>query len=142
MSAEIETLINRVAQQDRRAFARLYGATSAQVFGLICTVLKDPARAQKALQDTYLKIWRSADRYGASGLGAMTWVMTCARSIAVDRLQQMPDDFEGTAADLVSHIYWRGDSYDVLARQHSCTTDVMRCRVADALAQLQARLAP
>jgi RNA polymerase sigma-70 factor (ECF subfamily) len=142
VSAEIETLITRVAMKNRRAFARLYDATSGKVFGVICMVLKDQECAQKALQDTYVKIWRTAGRYPSSGLGPMTWIVTHARNIAVDRLQRMPRGFDRVSDDLLDQIYWCGDKYDVLAELHGVSEDEMRGRVADDWAKLQGQLAP
>ena len=141
VSAEIDDLIDRVARQDRRAFARLYDATSAQLFGVICAILPDRNDAQKALQDTYVRIWRSAGRYADSGLGPETFLIEIARNFAVDQLQRS----EGAVLvhdDLLQQIYWRGDKYDALAQLSATTADAVRGQVATDLAVLQGRLAP
>jgi len=83
--AEIETLIAKVSLGDRKAFEALYDATSAKLFGVILRVLKDKSAAEDALQDTYLKIWKNANRYASNGLSPMTWLITIARNTAIDR---------------------------------------------------------
>ena len=141
VSAEIDDLIGRVARQDRRAFARLYDVTSAQVYGVICAILPDQDAAQTALQATFVRVWQIADRFAESGLGPMTWLIGLARNFAVDRLQRSGDATQ-VDDDLVAQIYWRGDKYDALALAKGISEGEMRLRLDDALTELQARLAP
>ena len=84
MSKEIEKLIGRVALEDRRALSMLYDRTSAKLFGVCLRVLNERSLAEDALQDTFVKIWRNADRYAANGLSPMTWLITIARNTAID----------------------------------------------------------
>ena len=82
---EIEALIERVALRDRAAFERLYGRTSAKLFGVCLRVLDDRAAAEDALQEVYVKIWHGAGRYRVNGLSPMTWLIAVARHHAIDR---------------------------------------------------------
>lgn len=84
---EIEEHIARCALGDREAFAALYRATSAKLFGVCLRVLNSRAEAEDALQEIYVKIWRNADRYKAGGYSPMTWLITIARNHAIDRLR-------------------------------------------------------
>lgn len=84
---EIEDLIGQVATGDRAAFQRLYQLTSAKLFGVGLRILGSRAEAEEALQDTFVKIWRNADRYRATGFSPMTWLITVARNTAIDRLR-------------------------------------------------------
>lgn len=84
---DIEQLLGRVAEGDRSAFLRLYDATSAKLFGVCLHILNDRAEAEDVLQEVFLKIWRSADRYHANGFSPMTWLITVARNAAIDRLR-------------------------------------------------------
>jgi RNA polymerase sigma-70 factor (ECF subfamily) len=85
--AEIEGLIARVALRDRAAFSALYDRTSAKLFGICLRILNDRAEAEDALQEVYLRIWHRADRYAANGLSPMTWLITVARNLCLDRLR-------------------------------------------------------
>lgn len=87
---EIEALIARTALADRAAFAALYAATSAKLYGLLIRILQDEAEAEDVLQDVYMKIWRGAGRYAANGLSPMTWLITVARNAGIDRLRARP----------------------------------------------------
>lgn len=85
--ADIESYIAKCALGDRSAFSALYTATSAKLFGVCLRVLGNQAEAEDALQDVFVKIWRNADRYQVNGLSPMTWLITIARNLAIDRLR-------------------------------------------------------
>lgn len=85
---DIETYIDRIALGDRDAFAALYNATSAKLFGVTLRVLNNRAEADDALQEVYIKVWRAADRYQSNGLSPMTWLITITRNHAIDRLRR------------------------------------------------------
>ncbi len=84
---EIENLIAQVSLGDQGAFSALYDATSAKLFGICLHVLKNRAEAEDALQDVYLRIWNKADTYAVTGHSPMTWLITVARNLAIDRLR-------------------------------------------------------
>ncbi|MBR9763458.1 MAG: sigma-70 family RNA polymerase sigma factor [Rhodobacteraceae bacterium] len=84
---EIEDLIAQVALGDRAAFQRLYALTSAKLFGVALRILGSRAEAEEVLQDSFVKIWRNAERYRATGFSPMTWLITVARNTAIDRLR-------------------------------------------------------
>lgn len=103
--AEIESLIARVALGDRRAFDALYAATSAKLFAVSFRILDNRAEAEDTLQEVFVRIWHNAGRYRANGLSPMTWVITIARNLAIDRLRkrragQAPLDEAAELADL------------------------------------------
>jgi RNA polymerase sigma-70 factor (ECF subfamily) len=98
---DIENWLARCAMGDRRAFAALYQATSAKLFGICLRVLQDRSEAEDVLQDVYVKIWRNAGQYRVNGLSPMTWLITIARNASIDRLRRrraMSGDSDG--ADL------------------------------------------
>jgi len=86
-SSDIEALIASVALGDRAAFSALYDATSAKLFGVCLRVLKDRQEAEDALQEIFVRVWQKANRYSVNGLSPMTWLITLARNIAIDRLR-------------------------------------------------------
>jgi len=85
--SDIEELIGKVALGDRAALAALYDATSGKLFSICLRVLKSRTEAEDALQDVYLRIWAKADRYAVTGHSPMTWLITVARNLAIDRLR-------------------------------------------------------
>lgn len=85
---DIETMIARISMGDRAAFSALYDATSAKLFGVCLRVLKDRTDAEEVLQDVFVRIWHKAGTYRANGYSPMTWLITVARNLAIDRLRR------------------------------------------------------
>jgi RNA polymerase sigma-70 factor, ECF subfamily len=85
--ADIEALIARVALGDRAAFSALYDATSAKLFGICLRVLNDRHEAEDALQEVFVRVWHKAGSYAVNGLSPMTWLITLARNLSIDRLR-------------------------------------------------------
>ncbi|WP_147124299.1 sigma-70 family RNA polymerase sigma factor [Shimia ponticola] len=101
--ADIEELISKVSLGDRVAFSALYDATSGKLFAVCLRVLKNRSEAEDALQDVYIRIWNKADRYAVTGHSPMTWLITVARNLSIDRLRaRRTDDVDLDAtADLI-----------------------------------------
>ncbi|RPE66440.1 RNA polymerase sigma-70 factor (ECF subfamily) [Pacificibacter maritimus] len=85
--ADIENMIVRTGLGDRAAFSDLYNATSAKLFGVCLRVLNNRAEAEDALQDVFVKIWQKASGYAVNGYSPMTWLITVARNLSIDRLR-------------------------------------------------------
>jgi RNA polymerase sigma-70 factor (ECF subfamily) len=85
--SNIEDYILRTGLGDRAAFSLLYSATSAKLFGVCLRVLNNRAEAEDALQDVFVKIWQKASSYAANGYSPMTWLITLARNLSIDRLR-------------------------------------------------------
>lgn len=75
------------ATGDRAAFEDIYRLTSARLFGACLTILHDRERAEEALQDAYLAVWRKAKDYDPARGRPMTWLLAIARNRAIDRLR-------------------------------------------------------
>ena len=73
--------------RDRAAFDLLYRHTSSKLFGVCLRVLGDRGEAEEALQEVFVKIWTKADRFAASDLSPISWLVAVARNHAIDRLR-------------------------------------------------------
>ncbi|MDT5154353.1 MAG: polymerase sigma-70 factor, subfamily [Mycobacterium sp.] len=87
VTADLDALLRRVAQQDVDAFAAFYDNTRARVFGLVLRVLRDPGYSEETTQDIYLQVWRNAANYNPSAGTPLAWLMTLAHRRAVDRVR-------------------------------------------------------
>ncbi len=85
--AVLGELLRRSARGDEQAFAQLYDATSARVYGLALRVVRDPAQAQEVTQEAYLETWRTASRFDPAKGSAICWLMTIAHRKGVDRVR-------------------------------------------------------
>ena len=80
-------LLLQSAQGDEAAFAELYDLISPRVFGLILRVLVDRSQSEEVLQEVFLEVWQSADRFAPNRGQGRTWVLTIAHRRAVDRVR-------------------------------------------------------
>lgn len=86
-SGVLESLIDRVARGDQRAFDTLYTAVAGSVLGLVRRVVRDPAQSEEVAQEVLIDVWRSAARFDARQGSALSWIMTLAHRRAVDRVR-------------------------------------------------------
>jgi len=77
----------RVAEQDQLAMAALYDASNRVVFGLLLRILNEPTIAEEVVSDVYMQVWRQANSYDEVRGTPMAWMLTIARSRAIDRLR-------------------------------------------------------
>jgi RNA polymerase sigma-70 factor (ECF subfamily) len=78
-------LIQRTGNGDRGAFEKLYGRYARSVFGLALRRLGDRGRAEEAVQETFVSIWRSAATYKPERGPGAPWLYGVARNAIVDR---------------------------------------------------------
>jgi RNA polymerase sigma-70 factor, ECF subfamily len=86
----IANLIQKCAAQDRAAFRSLYRDSSAKLMGVLLRILRERSEAEDALQDVYTRVWTRAGRFDASKGRGMTWLISIARNLAIDRLRARP----------------------------------------------------
>jgi RNA polymerase sigma factor (sigma-70 family) len=83
-----EALLSLVAGSNDRALAELYDRFGRVAYGLALRILRDEALAQDAVQDAFLAVWRSADRFLAERAKASTWILTLVHRRAVDLVRR------------------------------------------------------
>lgn len=80
-------LIAQTAQGDQAALATLYDRTSSQVFGLVLKILDNREAAEEVTLDVYTQVWRQAHTYDETRGTPGGWLMTLARTRAIDRFR-------------------------------------------------------
>jgi RNA polymerase sigma-70 factor (ECF subfamily) len=90
--AELADLLFRTGQGDRQAFAALYQATSAKLFGFALRILTRRDLAEEALQDAFVNIWHHAAGYRPDKSAVITWMTTIVRNRCLDLLRALPPE--------------------------------------------------
>ena len=81
-------LMRAFAARDQGAADIVYERFSSRIYGLGIVMLGGDAAAQDLVQDTFVKLFRSAERYDTSRGKLETWVLLMARSLAIDALRR------------------------------------------------------
>jgi RNA polymerase sigma-70 factor (ECF subfamily) len=87
--AEDAELLRAVARGDESAFARVYDRYSPILLGLMLRILRSRAEAEDVLQEVFLQVWQRAHSFDPARGRAFTWLVTLARSRAIDRLRSV-----------------------------------------------------
>jgi RNA polymerase sigma-70 factor, ECF subfamily len=83
----LANLLRAAASGDGRAFEAFYDGTVRYAMALVRRIAGE-SYAEDVLSDCYFQAWRNANRFDAERGSALTWLLTMARSRALDRLRQ------------------------------------------------------
>lgn len=93
-------LVARVAGGDPAAFEQLYEQSSALLFALVSRIVGNQGEAADLLQEIYLEAWHKASNYDRARGTPMAWLVTLARSRAIDRVRARGARGQGVTASL------------------------------------------
>ena len=85
---EDAALMARVAANEQDAIAELYDRFISLVYRMAVQALPTRPEAEDAVQEVFLRLWRTADRFDAERAALVTWVMLITRRHIVDRLRR------------------------------------------------------
>jgi RNA polymerase sigma-70 factor (ECF subfamily) len=85
--AENLELIRRMALRDAAALDALYERYHRLVFTLVLRIMRIREDAEDVVVDVFWQVWQQAGRYDASRGKPVTWLLTIARTRAIDALR-------------------------------------------------------
>src|SRR5262252_364048 len=80
-------LLERVARGDVTALRTIYDQHASRAITIAFRILRNREEAEDIVQETFLEVWRRAAQFDPGRGGAVAWVVTIARSRAIDRLR-------------------------------------------------------
>jgi len=80
-------LVRQMAAGDRDAFAVFYDHYAPVVFPLILRIVRERADARDVLQEVFWVAWRDAPAYDSTRGSPEAWMVTRARTRAIDRIR-------------------------------------------------------
>ncbi|MFN9745845.1 MAG: sigma-70 family RNA polymerase sigma factor [Betaproteobacteria bacterium] len=89
---EIETLLARVGQGDRRAFEALYELTAGVLLTTADRVLHDRGAAEDVVHDVFAGLWHGDSTPRAPAVRSFAWLCVVTRNKAIDRLRRQPPE--------------------------------------------------
>jgi RNA polymerase sigma-70 factor (ECF subfamily) len=85
--ADIELVRAMAAGDSGVALTRFYQRFAGTVMALLLRMLGSRAEAEELLQEVFIELWRRAGQYDPGRAAVSTWVVTIARSRALDALR-------------------------------------------------------
>jgi RNA polymerase sigma-70 factor (ECF subfamily) len=112
--SSLDSLIDRIAHGDSDALLKFYDRTSSRVFGVIGTLVRDPAEREALMERIYLEVWDSAADFDSDTFSPGAWLVTLAHRLAVEHARTDTDvDGRGPAA-VQTHDDHAGRRFDKL----------------------------
>lgn len=78
----LRDLMLAVARSDSRAFSELYELTSPRLYALCLRTTGRADLAEEALQEGYIRVWKSAGQFDPARGSALAWITTVVRNRA------------------------------------------------------------
>lgn len=96
----LENLLVDMASGNEASLRRLYDVQADWVFAIALRILRDRQAAEDAVQETFVKLWRTASRFDAKLGSAKSWIGIIARNAALDlgRRRQPVSEWDDEAA--------------------------------------------
>lgn len=113
----LDELLLQCAQGREVALEALYRQTSPRLFALANRILRRSDWAEEVLQESFLRIWRTASQFSAERSHAMTWMTHIVRNCCIDLLRR--PDYERPEPDNAILEAWADESAGPLERLRS-----------------------
>ncbi|PYS41944.1 MAG: hypothetical protein DMG14_05555 [Acidobacteria bacterium] len=84
---EDRELIQRMASKDANALDAFYTRYNRVAFSLVLRIVGKREDAEDVLTDVFWQVWQQSPRYDASRGKPVAWLLTIARTRAIDRLR-------------------------------------------------------
>ena len=81
-------LAARLRRRDRDVLGEVYATYGRATFGFLLRAIGDRAAAEDVQQQVFLEVWQRGTSYDPHRASPATWVMTIARSRAIDHLRR------------------------------------------------------
>jgi RNA polymerase sigma-70 factor (ECF subfamily) len=86
--AEVDAeLVRRMRSKDERALGAFYDRWFPVVHGVVSRMLESPDDVEDVVEEAFWQAWRQAERFEVERGSVQTWILTIARSRALDRLR-------------------------------------------------------
>ncbi|TSJ36470.1 sigma-70 family RNA polymerase sigma factor [Mucilaginibacter corticis] len=82
-----EILIRAMRERHPNGARALYDMYSTALYGIISRIIPDSALAEDLLQETFIRVWQSVDKYDELKGRLFTWMVNIARNLAIDSLR-------------------------------------------------------
>lgn len=100
-----QRIIQLLQRNDKYALNLLYENYSDSLYGAILKVTRNEEIAEDALQETFIKVWKNAQKYDPTKAKLFTWLFRIARNTAIDKLRSFNNRFHKEVQIDKSNVY-------------------------------------
>jgi RNA polymerase sigma-70 factor (ECF subfamily) len=108
-----DMLVRRMAEGDQQALGVFYDRWNMMVHAVVLRILRQRDDVEDIVEEVFWQAWRQANRYEASRGSVQTWLLTIARSRALDRVRALKrlreEPLEGEGGEMVVQLASEGD---------------------------------
>ncbi|RZJ08374.1 MAG: sigma-70 family RNA polymerase sigma factor [Rubrivivax sp.] len=120
---QLEAWIAAIVDHDERALLALYEATLSRVYGLVLRLVRRTQLAEEVAEDVYFQVWRQAPRFDPARGRPLTWLLSMARSRAIDAIRRearfQHEELDEEAAPVHASAAKSGDELLAVAQGHA-----------------------
>ncbi len=130
-------LVRRMRSKDERALGTFYDRWFPVVHGVVSRMLESPDDVEDVVEEAFWQAWRQAERFEVERGSVQTWLLTIARSRALDRLRsrrRLREDplADTTAGEADTSVPTPAAPSDPLAdAEHAERSRIVRAALAD-----------
>ena len=108
LALQLAGLLGQCALKNQRAFAELYGLTSAKLYGVALRILRRQDWTEEVLQECYVNIWNHGGDYAQAKSAPLTWMTSIVRNRCLDWLRRPRTETTGEEYDIAVEA-WKDD---------------------------------
>jgi len=123
-------LMQRVASGEEAAVEDLYDRFGSLVYRLAYQAMPTRADADDAVQEVFVRLWKTADRYDPKRAALVTWVMLITRRHLVDRLRRTRARVKASTMDESSPVGAAGEQPSAMELEQAERFGALMERVA------------
>ena len=106
-------LLRQMAAGNEQALGAFYDRWHAHVHAVVLRVLRSADDVEDVVEEAFWQAWRQAGRYESARGAVQTWILTIARSRALDRVRmtsrRREERIEGESGEQVLQLAAEGD---------------------------------
>ncbi len=122
-------LLRGVAADDEQCLRIFYRRHAGLVYSLAYRMLRNGARAEDVLQETFIRVWRAAITFDPARGTAESWVVTIARNLCLSSLRKARSASLDAHLDEASEVPDDGETPEQAAWRNA-RRDLVRAAVA------------